>query len=135
MRWKALSRAGVGTQRLAAIGITNQRETTLLWDRKSGQPLHHALVWQDTRVDTLLAQYSHEQERFRAKTGLPLASYFSALKLQWLLDNIPGARSGAERGELMFGTMDSWLVWNLTGGPDGGLHVTDVSNASRTQLQ
>jgi glycerol kinase len=130
----ALSRAGVGTQRLAAIGITNQRETTLLWDRKSGQPLHHALVWQDTRVDTLLAQYSHELERFRAKTGLPLASYFSALKLQWLLDNIPGARSRAERGELKFGTMDSWLVWNLTGGPDGGLHVTDVSNASRTQL-
>jgi glycerol kinase len=132
----ALNRAQIDARRLATIGITNQRETTLLWDRRSGQPLHHALVWQDTRVDTLVAEYSRElgPDRFRAKTGLPLASYFSALKLQWLLDNVPGARSRAERGELLFGTMDSWLVWNLTGGPDGGLHVTDVSNASRTQL-
>ena len=132
----ALDRAGIDARRLAAIGITNQRETALLWDRSSGQPLHPALVWQDTRVDALVAEYSRElgPDRFRAKTGLPLASYFSALKLQWLLDNVPDARSRAERGEVLFGTMDSWLVWNLTGGPEGGLHVTDVSNASRTQL-
>jgi glycerol kinase len=131
-----LQRAGLGAQHLAAIGITNQRESTLLWDRRNGQPLHHALVWQDTRADALVSEYARElgTDRFRAKTGLPLASYFSALKLQWLLDNIPDARARAERGELLFGTMDSWLVWNLTGGPDSGLHVTDVSNASRTQL-
>ncbi len=131
-----LDRAGLGAQQLAAIGITNQRESTLLWDRRNGQPLHHALVWQDTRADALVSEYAREfgTDRFRAKTGLPLASYFSALKLQWLLDNIPGARARAVRGELLFGTIDSWLVWKLTGGPDGGLHVTDVSNASRTQL-
>jgi glycerol kinase len=93
-------------------------------------------VWQDTRVDSLVARYIEDggQDRFRAKTGLPLASYFSALKLQWLLDNVPGARAGAERGELLFGTVDSWLVWNFTGGARGGLHLTDVTNASRTQL-
>jgi glycerol kinase len=132
----ALKRAGVSAHRLAAIGITNQRESTLLWDRRSGQPVHHVLVWQDTRADALVAEYSREfgPDRFRTQTGLPLASYFSALKLQWLLDNVPGARSRAERGELLFGTIDSWLIWNLTGGSDGGLHVTDVSNASRTQL-
>ena len=132
----ALARAGLTAADLAAVGITNQRETTLLWDRASGQPLHNALVWQDTRVDQLVAEYAREggQNRFRAKTGLPLASYFSGLKLRWLLDQVPGARSKAANGEAMFGTIDSWLAWNLTGGPSGGVHITDVTNASRTQL-
>ncbi len=132
----ALARAGLTAADLAAVGITNQRETTLLWDRASGQPLHNALVWQDTRVDQLVAEYAREggQNRFRAKTGLPLASYFSGLKLRWLLDQVPGTRSKAANGEAMFGTIDSWLAWNLTGGPSGGVHITDVTNASRTQL-
>ena len=132
----ALARAGLGAGDLAAVGITNQRETTILWDRRSGKPLHNALVWQDTRVDQLVAQYSKQggPNRFRAKTGLPLASYFSGLKLQWLLDNVPGARAGAQSGDLLFGNIDTWLLWNLTGGSDGGLHMTDVTNASRTQL-
>jgi glycerol kinase len=132
----ALARASLTPGDLAAVGITNQRETTILWDRRSGKPLHNALVWQDTRVDQLVARYSKEggPNRFRAKTGLPLASYFSGLKLQWLLDNVPGARAKAQSGDLLFGNIDTWLVWNLTGGADGGLHLTDVTNASRTQL-
>ena len=133
---EALIRAGIGAADLAAIGITNQRETTVLWDRQTGRPLHRALVWQDTRVDKLVAAYSAEggKERFQAQTGLPLASYFSALKLQWLLDTVPDARAKADAGDALFGTMDSWLMWNLSGGARGGLHVTDVTNASRTQL-
>jgi glycerol kinase len=132
----ALARAGLGPSDLAAVGITNQRETTLLWNKRSGKPLHHALVWQDTRVDQLVAQYTRNggANRFRAKTGLPLASYFSGLKLQWLLDNVRGARANAQSGEILFGNIDTWLLWNLTGGSDGGLHLTDVTNASRTQL-
>jgi glycerol kinase len=132
----ALGRAGLRPGDLAAIGITNQRETTVIWDRRSGEPLHHALVWQDTRVDQLVAHYVRDggPNRFRAKTGLPMASYFSALKLQWLLDNVPGARRKAESGDVLFGNMDTWLLWNLTGGSKGGLHITDVTNASRTQL-
>lgn len=132
----ALAKQGLDHTHLAGIGITNQRETTVLWDRATGQPLHNALVWQDTRVDELVAAYTRDggQDRFREKTGLPLASYFSALKLQWLLDNVPDARARAEAGEAIFGTIDSWVVWNLTGGAQGGLHVTDVTNASRTQL-
>jgi glycerol kinase len=132
----ALARAGLRPSDLAAVGITNQRETTVIWDRRSGKPLHNALVWQDTRVDQLVAQYVREggANRFRAKTGLPMASYFSALKLQWLLDNVPGARAQANSGDLLFGNIDTWLLWNLTGGPQGGLHITDVTNASRTQL-
>ena len=128
---EALREAGLTPRDLAAVGITNQRETTLLWDRATGQPVHNALVWQDTRVDPLVTDFARDggQDRFRAQTGLPLASYFSALKLRWLLDNVPGARTRAEAGDLMFGTIDSWLLWNLT-----GLHVTDVTNASRTQL-
>lgn len=131
-----LGRAGISAAELAAVGITNQRETTLLWDRRSGAPLHNALVWQDTRVDTLVAEYAREggQDRFRARTGLPLASYFSALKLKWLLARIPEARAMAQNGDALFGTIDSWLLWNLTGGVRGGLHLTDVTNASRTQL-
>jgi len=132
----ALARAGLGATDLAAVGITNQRETTVLWDRRSGKPLHNALVWQDTRVDQLVAQYAKDggPNRFRAKTGLPLASYFSGLKLQWLLDSVPGARAKAQSGDLFFGNIDTWLLWNLTGGSAGGLHLTDVTNASRTQL-
>ncbi len=132
----ALAQENLNRSDVAAIGITNQRETTVLWDPKTGRPLHNALVWQDTRVNELVAAYTADggQDRFRAQTGLPLASYFSGLKLQWLLDHVPNARAMAEAGEAIFGTIDSWVVWNLTGGPDGGLHVTDVTNASRTQL-
>jgi glycerol kinase len=128
---QALSRADLSPRDLAAVGITNQRETTLLWDRTTGQPVHNAVVWQDTRVDPLVAEYARDsgQDRFRAQTGLPLASYFSALKLRWLLDNVPDARRRAVAGDLAFGTIDTWLLWQLC-----GLHLTDVTNASRTQL-
>ncbi|HMN44162.1 MAG TPA: glycerol kinase GlpK [Povalibacter sp.] len=117
---------------IACVGITNQRETTVLWDRASGEPLHNALVWQDTRVDPLVQYFSAQggKDRFRARTGLPLASYFSGLKLRWLLDNVPGARTKAEAGDLCFGTIDAWLMQHLT----HGTHITDVTNASRTQL-
>jgi glycerol kinase len=133
---EALAKGGLRPTDLAAVGITNQRETTVLWDRRTGAPLRNALVWQDTRVDGLVAELSRDggKDRLRAKTGLPLASYFSGLKLKWLLDQVPDARAKAEAGDALFGTVDSWLVWNLTGGPDGGLHITDVTNASRTQL-
>ena len=132
----ALARANLTSADLAAIGITNQRETTLLWDRHTGQPLCNALVWMDTRTDELVHRFAAEggQDRFREKTGLPLATYFSGLKLLWILETIPGAREKAERGDALFGTIDTWLSWNLTGGPRGGLHVTDVTNASRTML-
>lgn len=132
----ALARGGLAASDLVSVGVTNQRETTVLWDRRTGQPLHHAIVWQDTRVDPLVAEYAQDggRDRFRAKTGLPLASYFSAPKLRWLLDAAPGARAMAQAGDALFGTIDSWLVWNLSGGPQGGVHVTDVTNASRTQL-
>ena len=128
---EALIRADIAPRDLAAIGITNQRETTLLWDRHTGRAVHNAIVWQDTRTDALVAEFAAQggQDRFRAATGLPLASYFSALKLRWLLDTVPDARRRAEAGELLFGTVDAFLVWHLT-----GLHVTDVTNASRTML-
>lgn len=132
----ALSKAGLTQHDLVAIGLTNQRETTLVWDRHTGEPLHNALVWQDTRVSELVEQFAATggYDRFSEKTGLRLSTYFSSLKLHWLLQNIPGLRDRAERGDLLFGTMDSWLVWNLSGGPEGGVHLTDVTNASRTQL-
>jgi glycerol kinase len=128
---EALRSASLSAADLAAVGITNQRETTVLWDRSSGAPAYNAIVWQDTRVDPLVAEYAAAggQDRFRAATGLPLASYFSALKLRWLLDNVPEIRRRADAGDLAFGTIDSWLMWNLT-----GQHITDVTNASRTQL-
>jgi glycerol kinase len=128
----ALARCNLSAGDIAAVGITNQRETALLWDKASGAPLYNAIVWQDTRVDKAVAQFaaSGGQDRFRARTGLPLASYFSGLKLRWMLEHVPGARQKAEAGEALFGTVDSWLVWHLT----GGLHLTDVTNASRTQL-
>ena len=127
----ALTDAGLVARDIAALGIANQRETTVLWERATGRPLHNAIVWQDTRTDALVAQLARAggADRFRATTGLPLASYFSAVKLRWLLDHLPGARARAEAGELAFGTIDSWLLWHLT-----GQHVTDVTNASRTQL-
>jgi glycerol kinase len=132
----ALARANLTASDLAAIGITNQRETTLLWDKATGQPLCNALVWMDTRTDQLVHRFTKDggQDRFRAKTGLPLATYFSGLKLLWILENVEGARQKAENGDALFGTIDSWLAWNLTGGAHGGLHITDVTNASRTML-
>lgn len=133
---EALGKAELTPSDLVAVGITNQRETTLVWDRRTGEPLANAIVWQDTRVDPLVAEYAREggQDRFRERTGLPLASYFSALKLRWLLDHVADARARAERGDALFGTVDTWLLWNLTGGPRGGVHLTDVTNASRTQM-
>jgi glycerol kinase len=133
---EALMKGSVRAGDLAAVGITNQRETTVLWDRNTGVPLHNALVWQDTRTADLVAKYSRDggQDRFRARTGLPLATYFSGLKLRWLLDNVRGARAKAVAGDVLFGTIDTWLLWNLTGGAAGGVHLTDVTNASRTQL-
>ena len=121
----ALARAGLRADRLSALGITNQRETTVLWDRATGKPVHNAIVWQDTRTAALCRELggTDGQDRFREPTGLPLASYFSGPKAAWLLDNVPGLRERAERGEIAFGTIDSWLIWNLTGGPDGGRHV------------
>ncbi|MFD9794871.1 glycerol kinase GlpK [Streptomyces sp. NPDC059070] len=132
----ALAKAGLRADQLSALGITNQRETTVLWDRATGKPVHNAIVWQDTRTSALCARLggADGQDRFREATGLPLASYFSGPKAAWLLDNVPGLRARAERGEIAFGTVDSWLIWNLTGGTDGGVHVTDVTNASRTLL-
>ena len=132
----ALRGAGLTPRDLAAIGITNQRETTVLWDRGTGIPLGNAIVWQDVRVADEVARFSARPgvEFFRARTGLPLSSYFSSLKIRWLLDHVPGARERAARGDVLFGTIDTFLVWQLTGGAMGGLHVTDVTNASRTQL-
>ncbi len=121
---------------LVAIGVTNQRETTIAWDRRSGEPIYNAIVWQDTRVEDAVAEFARDggQDRFRRKTGLPLATYFSAMKLRWILNNVSGAREKAQAGQLLFGTVDSFLLWRLTGGPAGGIHVTDATNASRTQL-
>ena len=132
----ALHKANLRAANLAAVGITNQRETTLLWDRKTGQPVYNAIVWQDTRTDALCNLLAKDggQDRFRSRAGLPLATYFSGMKIRWILDNVEGVRERAERGEVIFGTIDTWLLWNLTGGVDGGLHITDVTNASRTIL-
>lgn len=132
----ALQKTGAPPEAIVAVGITNQRETTVVWNKNSGKPYHNAIVWQDTRTDKICAELAKEggQDRFRASVGLPLATYFSGPKIKWLLDNVDGLRAAAEKGEAIFGNMDSWLVWNLTGGPDGGAHVTDVTNASRTML-
>jgi glycerol kinase len=121
---------------LAAIGVTNQRETTVVWNPKTGDPWYNAIVWQDTRTDRIVAGLERDGHGalIRRKTGLPPATYFSAPKLRWILDNVDGVRRAAGRGEALFGTIDSWVIWNLTGGPDGGVHVTDVTNASRTML-
>jgi glycerol kinase len=131
---EAIAERALRPKDFAAIGITNQRETTVLWDRKTGVPVANAVVWQDTRTTEYLGKFSRHEPLIRNKTGLPLATYFSALKALWLLDNVQGLRERAEAGEILFGTIDSFLVWRLTGGPKGGVHVTDVTNASRTQL-
>jgi glycerol kinase len=130
----ALNKFRIDPQDIVALGITNQRETTLVWNRKTGKPYYPAIVWQDTRTASICASLAEEggQDRFRDRTGLPLATYFSGPKLKWILDNIPGVREDALKGEAIFGTIDTWLIWNLTGGPAGGLHLTDVTNASRT---
>jgi len=133
---EAMEKAGLRPKDLAAIGITNQRETTLVWDKTTGRPIYNAIVWQDTRVADDVAEFSKQggQDRFRAKTGLPLATYFSGLKIRWILKHVPGAREQAEAGNLRFGNIDTFLLWKLTGGTKGGVHATDVTNASRTQL-
>ena len=133
---EALNQRSLRASDLAGIGITNQRETTVLWDRKTGKPAGNAIVWQDTRVGEDVARFAANggQDRFRQKTGLPLSTYFSSLKLRWMLQNIPGAREKAAAGDLFFGNIDTFLLWNLTGGRQGGVHATDVTNASRTQL-
>lgn len=132
----ALGKANLSAKDLAAVGITNQRETTLAWNKVTGKPYYNALVWQDTRVGSELAELAKDggMDRFRSKTGLPLATYFSGLKLRWLLNNVKGLREDAEKGVALFGNMDTFIAWNLTGGVDGGIHITDVTNASRTQL-
>ena len=132
----ALAQKGLGGSDLAAVGIANQRETTVMWNRKTGVPVANAIVWQDLRVAEDVAKFEKRggADRFRAQTGLPVSTYFSALKIRWLLQNVPRVRRQAESGELVFGTVDTFLAWHLTGGPDGGQHITDVTNASRTQL-
>jgi glycerol kinase len=138
-RTQEMVKAGVGKTKaadIAAVGVTNQRETTVVWDRSTGQPVHNALVWQDTRTDQICNELSADggQDRFRAKTGLPIATYFSGPKIKWILDNVDGVRAKAESGDVVFGNIDTWVIWQLTGGPDGGAHVTDVTNASRTMM-
>ena len=129
-----LRAAGLTGRDLAAIGITNQRETTVVWDPTTGQPWHNAIVWQDTRTAAAVAALEPHRARLVERTGLPPSTYFSSTKLRWLLDHVDGLRDAAGHGRAIFGTIDTWVVWNLTGGVDGGLHVTDVTNASRTQL-
>ena len=138
-RTQEVVRAGldkVQASDIAAVGVTNQRETTVVWDRSTGRPVHNAIVWQDTRTDQICNELSADggQDRFRAKTGLPIATYFSGPKIKWILDNVDGVRAKAESGEILFGNIDTWVIWLLTGGADGGVHVTDVTNASRTMM-
>jgi glycerol kinase len=133
---KALDDSGLRAADLAAVGVTNQRETTVVWDRRTGRPYYNAIVWQDTRTDRIAAALGADGrgQVIRRKAGLPPATYFSGGKIQWLLENVEGLRAAAEAGDALFGTTDSWLLWNLTGGPDGGVHITDPTNASRTML-
>ena len=132
----ALDKVGIAASDLAAVGITNQRETAVVWDKNTGKAVYNAIVWQDTRTDVYVNEFGKDggQDRFRAKVGLPLATYFSGPKVKWILDNVDGARAKAEAGDLLFGNIDTWCIWNLTGGTNGGVHVTDVTNASRTML-
>jgi len=133
---EAMESAGAAKDDIAALGVTNQRETAVVWDKTTGEPIHNAIVWQDTRTDKLVEEIGGDAgaDRFRDKVGLPLATYFSAPKVSWILDNVDGARKKAEAGDLVFGNMDTWCLWNLTGGVNGGQHITDVTNASRTML-
>ncbi|MEX2272431.1 MAG: glycerol kinase GlpK [Vicinamibacterales bacterium] len=130
----ALRAAGLSGRDLAAIGVTNQRETTVVWNPKTGRPWYNAIVWQDTRTGAIVTALESKRALLYARTGLPPATYFSASKLQWILENVEGVGAAAERGEAVFGNIDTWVIWNLTGGADGGVHVTDVTNASRTLL-
>jgi glycerol kinase len=132
----ALTKSGASASDIAALGITNQRETAVVWDKTTGEPVYNAIVWQDTRTDKICDELAADggQDRFRQTTGLPIATYFSGPKVRWILDNVDGAREKAESGDLVFGNIDTWCIWNLTGGVNGGVHVTDVSNASRTLL-
>jgi len=132
----ALTKSRASASDIAALGITNQRETAVVWDKTTGEPVYNAIVWQDTRTDKLCDELAADggQDRFRPTTGLPIATYFSGPKVRWILDNVDGAREKAESGDLLFGNIDTWCIWNLTGGVNGGVHVTDVSNASRTLL-
>src|SRR5206468_16451 len=131
-----LNRANLAPKHLAALGITNQRETTLVWNKRTGRPYYNAIVWQDTRTDRIASALDRDGrgDVIRRKAGLPPATYFSGGKLQWILENVDGVREAAEGGDALFGTADTWVLWNLTGGPRGGAHVTDVTNASRTML-
>ena len=133
---EAMRQSGLQPQDLAAVGISNQRETAIMWDRNTGEAVANAIVWQDTRVETQVARLEQElgSEFFRSRTGLPLSTYFSSLKIAWLMENVSGLRSRAESGDILFGNVDAFLAWHLTGGKNGGIHVTDVTNASRTQL-
>ena len=133
---QALSRANLTRHSIAAVGITNQRETTVIWNKHTGVPVYNAIVWQDTRTQPIVDRLAEKGgiNRFREITGLPLATFFSATKISWILENVDGAKEAAAKGELMFGTMDTWLLWNFTGGAEGGVHKTDVTNASRTLL-
>jgi len=133
---EAMKEAGASADDIAGVGITNQRETTVVWDRNTGEPVHNAIVWQDTRTDRIVDELSRDggQDRFRENVGLPLATYFSGPKVRWMLENVDGASDRAEAGDLVFGNIDTWVIWKLTGGTDGGIHITDVSNASRTML-
>ena len=133
---QALSKANITRHDVAAIGITNQRETTVVWDKTTGKPVYNAIVWQDTRTQSIVERLAADGggERFKAKVGLPLATYFSGTKIVWILENVEGARRKAEAGDLLFGNTDTWVLWNLTGGVNGGVHVTDVTNASRTMF-
>ncbi len=133
---EALISSGLSINDVAVIGITNQRETTLVWDKSTGKPFYPAVVWQDTRTDQICSQLAEDggQDRFRRKTGLPIATYFSGPKIKWLLENVPGLRQATNEGQALFGNIDTWILWNLTGGVNGGLHLTDVTNASRTLL-
>ena len=132
----ALAKSGLRRDQIAAVGIANQRETAVMWHRGTGTPIYNAIVWQDTRTDQIVNELARQagQDRFRHKTGLPLATYFAGPKVRWILDNVPDARAAAQNGDIIFGTVDTFLIWWLTGGPHGGVHVTDVTNASRTML-
>jgi glycerol kinase len=132
----ALEKGNIDPKDIAAVGVTNQRETAVVWDKKTGKPYYNAIVWQDTRTDQICNELGREggQDRFRDKVGLPLATYFSGPKIRWMLDNVDGLRAAAERGDAVFGNIDTYVIWHMTGGTDGGVHITDVSNASRTML-
>ena len=132
----ALSRANLNHENIKAVGITNQRETAVVWDKTTGRPVYNAIVWQDTRTQAICDELAGDEgpDKYKAIVGTPLATYFSGPKVMWILRNVPGAQEAAERGDLLFGNTDAWLLWNMTGGVDGGIHVTDVTNASRTML-